>query len=135
MKLWELYWEDKERKGEFSERGSWPFESWIGCRKFPKDWCLEQFENYLRTVKTPKISSWAMEELVWASEADLKKAVGILDAAIRGDKEGCHIPGWQESIYTILEASLKEDSACSQPRKLVDYLGRGGYMKFSPLAC
>ncbi len=133
MKLWELYWADKGREGGFAERGGWPFESWIGCRKFPKDWCLEQFENYLQTVENPEISSWAMEELAWASEADLKKTVGILDAAIRGDREGFHIPGWQEPIYAILEASLKEDSACSKSRKLADYLGRSGYMKFRGL--
>ena len=45
MKLWEVYWEDKEGKGEFSEGRSWSFESWIDCKKFPKDWCLKQCEN------------------------------------------------------------------------------------------
>ena len=76
-----------------------------------------------------------MEGLAWASEADPKKAVGILDAVIRKVKEEYqyHIQLWDESIYTILQASLKEESARSISRKLIDYLGRSGYSKCSDL--
>lgn len=133
MKLWGLYWTDRGVKDALARCGCWPFESWLVCRKFPKVWCLEQFESYLQATEIPEISNWAMEELAWASDADLEKTIGILDAALRGDKEGSHIPGWEESIYAILEASLKKDIACSQSRKLADYLGRSGYMKFRSL--
>jgi hypothetical protein len=134
IELWELYWKDNGDKDAHKECGSWPFVSWLTCRKFPKKWCLEQFERYCQANKNPEISSWAMEELTWISDVDFKKSVNILDAIVRSDKEGWHIPGWLDSIHAILEAALKKDCNCSQSRQLIDFLGRSGYMKFRELA-
>lgn len=134
IELWELYWTDKGTDDVRNGRGSWPFVCWLACRKFPKDWCLTQFERYLQTTKKPEISSWTMEELSWISNADLKKSICILDTIVRSDEEGWHIPGWQDSIYVILESVLKKDHQCIQARQLIDYLGRSGYMRFRDLA-
>jgi len=133
MELWELYWTDNGKDDELARCGCWSFESWLTCRKFQKAWCLEQFEKYLQASEALEISSWAMEELAWIADADFKKSVGILDTIVRGDKEGWHIPGWQDSIHAILEAALKNDPSCTQSRQLIDYLGRSGYMKFGTL--
>ena len=131
--LWELYWVDSGKNDELTRRGCWPFESWLVCKNFPKEWCLDQFERYLQAAETPEISSWAMEGLAWIADADFKKSVGILDTIVRGDKEGWHIPGWQDHIHAILETALKNDPGCNQSQQLIDYLGRSGYMKFGTL--
>jgi hypothetical protein len=133
MELWELYWADSGKNEELARHRSWSFESWLVCKKFPKEWCLDQFEKYLEAAEIPEISNWAMEELAWIADADFKKSVGILDTIVRSDKEGRHIPGWQDHIHAILEAALKNNPGCNQSQQLIDYLGRSGYMKFGTL--
>jgi len=133
MGLWISYWADSGEEDARTTSGFWPFSSWLSCRRFQKDWSLEQFEKYLQISEVPEISNQAMDALAEIADADIKKAVNILYTIVQSDKEGWHIPGWQDSIYSILEKALTIDSNCNQSQHLVDYLGRSGYMKFKNL--
>lgn len=132
-RLWEMYWLDKGLEDAQKTPSTWPFEVWFSSGKFSTEWSMEQLEKYLEAAEAPEISNQTVEELANIAESDISRAINILDKIIQCDKESWRIPGWQDSIYTILKKALEADEKCKQAQQLINYLGRCGYMKFGSL--
>jgi hypothetical protein len=75
-----------------------------------------------------------MEQLARVAQADIAKAVRILDRMVRGDREGGRIHGWLNSVRQILEIAMRAGGdARTQAEEVINYLGRRGHTGFGEL--
>ena len=134
QKLWEVCWAGPGKKDAEENPDAWLFGHWFSCGQFPKQWALEQLEEFVQVVPTPEPDNLIAKRLAEIAHVDIVKAVRILDRMVRGDREGWRVQGWLDSAKEILTQAMAEDGeAREQAVSLIDYLGRRGYTDFGQL--
>jgi hypothetical protein len=90
--------------------------------------------QFVKVNPTPEPDDEVVEKLAEMASVDIIKAVKILDAMVRGDREGWRIESWKRQVRQILQMALgTSGEACETGRQLVNYLGRRGYIEFGEL--
>jgi hypothetical protein len=134
MKLWDWFWPVTAK-----EAGSIPsarrlFGYWFHCGKFPEDWCVRQFEEFVQVVGIPDPDYDIVEQLAEVGDANILPAIRALDRMIRADKEGWRTYGWRQNAKKLLLRAMKPDNAeRGRALQLINYLGRRGYAEFGEL--
>jgi hypothetical protein len=134
MTLWDTYWADKGKADAAEKPDAHLFGAWFGCGKFPAEWALDRLEQFMEVVELPEPDHSLMKQLAVLAPGNIERVTLIVDRMIRADKEGWHVYGWRESIRQILEGALKAgDSARETAGKMIDHLGRRGYLEYGDL--
>jgi hypothetical protein len=95
---------------------------------------LEALRDFVNVVPVVEPDHLVVEQLARMAHVDSLKAVQILDRLVRGDRDGWHIHGWQDSARMILELAVRSGSlAKGAAEELIDYLGRRGHVTFGEL--
>jgi len=132
--LWEAYWEGSGITDAEEKPDALLFGTWFASGKFPEQWALEQLVKFVQVTQTVEPENAVIEQLTKVSPEKISSAVRILDQMIRGDKEGWRTYGWRDSIKQILQMAMKaEGEPRKQAEKLIDFLGRRGYVEFGEL--
>ncbi|OGP20082.1 MAG: hypothetical protein A2X90_03970 [Deltaproteobacteria bacterium GWA2_65_63] len=132
--LWDAYWAGAGKQDAQQKPDAWLFGTWFSSGKFPEQWALEQLENYVNVTITPEPDHSIVEQLARVAQADIVRAVRILDRMVRGDREGWRIHGWLESARKILEMAMKAGGdARTHAAQVINYLGRRGHTGFGDL--
>lgn len=134
QELWELYWEGAGQRDVEEKPDSWLFGTWFSSGQFPDQWALEQLGRFVDFSPTPEPDHAIVERLAQIAQADIARAIRILDRMVRGDREGWRIHMWVEPARRILElAMVAHGEARTQAERIIDYLGRRGYVEFGDL--
>jgi hypothetical protein len=134
MRLWDWYWSTRGRDDAEEKPNDQLFGPWFACGRFPDQWSIEQLERFVRVAPVPEPEHEVMERLAAISGADIARATTIVDAMVRGDKEGWRIGRWRDSVKKILgDARSMGGEPREKAERLIDYLGRRGYTEFGEL--
>jgi hypothetical protein len=132
--LWDFYWADRGSEDARQRPNDWLFGPWFSCGKFRNEWSLDRLEQFVDVNPTPEPDHAIAERLAIIADSDLAKSVRILDKMVRGDREGWRIQSWRDSAMKVLGQAMRSDGdARSQAIKLIDFLGRRGYLEFGEL--
>jgi len=132
--LWDIYWQEVGKQDAKEKPGCWLFGAWFSSRQFPKDWALEQLEEYINVTGARDPDDSIVEEIARVAETNPHRAVGILDQVVRGSREGWRVAGWLEPTRTTLQIAMKKGSeARARASRLIDHLGRCGYTDIGDL--
>lgn len=132
--LWKVYWEGPGKRDAGEKPDALLFGTWFSSGQFPEQWALEQLENYVDITRTPEPDHSIAEQLARIAQADIVRAVRILDKMVRGDWEGWRIHGWLGSARQILEMAMRAGGdARTQAEQVINYLGRRGHSDFGEL--
>lgn len=132
--LWDAYWVGVGKEDAQQKPDAWLFGSWFASGQFPEQWALEQLESVVSVTPTPEPDHAIVEQLAKTAQANIVKAVRILDKMVRGDREGWRIHGWLDSARRILELAMNAGGdARMQAVQVINYLGRRGHTGFGEL--
>ena len=132
--LWDTYWAGTGKQDVQQKPDAWLFGTWFSSGQFPARWALEQLESFVDVTPTPEPDHAIVEQLTKIAQADIGKAIRILDRMIRGDREGWRIHGWLASARQILAvAMMAGGNARTQAEQVINYLGRRGHIEFGEL--
>ena len=134
MALWEIYWNGPGKKDAEGKFDVCLFGTWFASGKFPDQWAIDQLEKFVNVNPTPEPDHEIIQQLEKICQADIAKAVRIVDLMARGDKEGWRTYTWKNEARQILEKAMKAGGeARIQGERVIDYLGRRGYTDFGDL--
>jgi hypothetical protein len=132
--LWDLYWDGPGMKDAEESPKEWLFGTWFSCGKFPESWALERLQHFVEVNPTPEPDHLILQRLAKIAHVDIARSVCILDKLVRGDQEGWRVHGWLDAANQILRAALRTSGAARGiAERLIDYLGRRGYLDFGSL--
>jgi hypothetical protein len=130
-KLWDLYWAGAGRNDAGEAPYAWLFGTWFSCGKFSEPWALDRLHQFVEVSPIPQPDDEIVDKLSEMAHIDVVKSVQILDKMVRGDREGWRIHSWETGAKDILEQALNATAEARETaEKLIDYLGRRGYMEF-----
>lgn len=134
VSLWDLYWAGPGKEDAAEEPNGFLFGLWFSCGRFPEQWVLDRFADYVRVVPTPEADHAIAKRLAEIAHVDVLASMQILDRIVRGDQEGWRIHGWLDSARDILRQAIRTPGdAMRLAMALIDYLGRRGYTDFGQL--
>jgi len=134
VKLWEWYW------SEFSEKERAPeqyagFGWWLTCGKFETHWCLEMLVKVvdIATLVEPEFD--VLEKLSKLAAEYPTLVMSITAKMVRGDQQGWRVISHKEDLFVILKEVMNRGDAEARAEavKIIDHLGRRGYLKFGEL--
>lgn len=132
--LWTLYWAGTGKKDAEEKPDAWLFGAWFSSGQFPPQWALEQLESFVGVIPTPEPDHAIVEQLARVAQADIVRAVRILDRMVRGDREGWRIHGWIDSARQVLAVAMQAGGdARTYAEQVINYLGRRGHTGFEEL--
>jgi hypothetical protein len=134
QELWSIYWTGAGKKDAQEKPDAWLFGTWFSSGQFPEQWALEQLESFVEITPTPEPDHAVAEQLAKIAQADICRAVRILDQMVRGDREGWRIHLWLDAAKQTLEtAMMAGGDARTQAEQVINYLGRRGHTSFGDL--
>jgi hypothetical protein len=136
VRLWEWLWPcltasgNEPAKDELSAFG-W----WLTCGKFGDDWCLDQLLQVTTLQPALQPESNVMEKLASLATNYPAKAATCADRMVRGDRDRWRLSGWQTALTVLLQAALSSSEPVAQAtaRRLIEHLGRRGFLDFGKL--
>lgn len=133
-RLWDRYWPKFGRLDAKTRSPSGLFGWWFASKKFPDQWCLERLEQYIQVLPIPESAERIVERLTELAGSHIEAVTGILDRMIRADEEGWRAYAWRGAATEILAIALcGNDIVRSRAIRLIDDLGRRGYLEFGKL--
>ncbi len=134
MLLWESYWKSSGPSDAAAKPHAYLFGQWFSSGALPKDWSIERLEEFVSVVPMPSPENEVVPRLAKICETDIARSVAILQKIVDGDKDGWRIYLWRDSAREILESALKTSGPPRDAaKKLIDRLGRRGYLEFGSL--
>ena len=134
MELWDLYWSSVGRKDAEERADAWLFGPWFISDAFPSDWALSRLEDFVQVAGTAEPDHEAAEQLARLAPIDPARSVRILDQMARKDREGWKFYSWRESAIQILKIAIGAGGEAREIAvRLIDHLGRRGYVEFGEL--
>ena len=134
QELWDWYWLALGRLDTEARPKCGFFPAWFASKQFPDEWCISRIEDILGVAPLLYDGKEILERLAEVVDAHLGAAVRILDRMIRADQEGDMAYIWREPAERILRSAMHGDEAVRRmASRLIDYLGRRGYVEYGEL--
>ena len=134
QRLWDWYWPKFGTSDAKARPQGGLFGQWFTSKQFPDGWSLERLEQFLQVLPIPDFAEQIAERLTELAETHIETVTRILDRMIRADEEGWRAYAWHKSAETILGLALQgNDNVRGMAVRLIDDLGRRGYVKFGNL--
>lgn len=108
---------------------------WLACGRFDDEWCLDQLVRITAIQPLVNPEDDTMRKLSELANEHPAKAVSCADRMVRGDREGWRLYGWRDTLLSLLKAVLASDDAAARSiaMKLIDHLGRRGFLEYGKL--
>ncbi len=132
--LWDWYWPEFGRVDVKARPQCGFFAAWFTSKQFPDEWCIERIEQILEYLPLTYEAREILNRLAELTDTHLAASMRILDKMVRADKEGDMVYVWRESAEGILTSAMRGDEIVrGMAMRLIDYLGRRGYVEFGKL--
>jgi len=97
------------------------------------DWAIAQLHEALQLIPKTNPDHMVLEKLARTVETHPQKSVECLRMMAEGDREGWGIYASRQDIRRILGVALSQVSARDEAKRVINYLGRRGFLEFRDL--
>lgn len=132
--LWEWYWPLLGRDDVKDNPRSMMFGSWFACGQFDDEWSLEQLWDFVQVVPMAEPDDIIVDRLAAIAHTNVGLATKIIDHMARHDTDGWRVYGWRDHAYEIVKLAMHQEGEVRvEGQRLIDFLGRRGFLEFGNL--
>jgi hypothetical protein len=109
---------------------------WFASGRFDDTWALQQLQAVVEKTPNVEPDDQIMERLAKLSKTMPGPCLACADRMVRGDREGWRVHGWQEHLREVLVNTKNSSDVAAKAMgdRLIDHLGRKGYLAFRDIA-
>jgi len=133
QRLWEERFSRAKEEPANHEKEVSAFGWWFVSDNLDSDWAIAQLHEALQLIPKTNPDHMVLEKLARTVETHPQKSVECLRMMAEGDREGWGIYASRQDIRRILGVALSQVSARDEAKRVINYLGRRGFLEFRDL--